>query len=554
MLRNLKIENIAVIESADIAFEDGLNIMTGETGAGKSIVIDAISAILGERTSKELVRTGCDKASVTALFEELPKTMHPLLEELGLDEAEDDQLLIRRTISADGKNVCRVNGCPVTVGMLKSLGRELVNIHGQHDSQKLLNPQTHIAYLDTLIGAEDKLAAYRSAFEEWKAIRRDIRALQTDESEKQRRIDLLDYQINEIEAAELSVGEMDELKKSRSFYRNSEKIMASLAAAHGLLSGGDETPGALVEVRSAAEELDAAAGYYDEIEPAAQQLRDLSYQLDDVSETVRGLLDGMDYDPKEAQQVEDRLDYLNKLSRKYGADEEAILQFCEACKKEREEILFSDERLLELTERERKLFDAVKQAAAEISKLRQSGGKLFSERVCAELSFLDMPNVTFLVQQSECELNENGCDSVEFLISPNLGEAPKPLAKIASGGELSRIMLAIKNVLSDKDAVGTLIFDEIDTGVSGHAAVKLGRKLHEAAKGRQVICVTHLAQIAAKADHHFGITKTTANGKTYTDIRLLDWEERKRELARILGGEAVTQAQLDLAQELLTNP
>ena len=554
MLRNLKIENIAVIESADIAFEDGLNIMTGETGAGKSIVIDAISAILGERTSKELVRTGCDMASVTALFEELPKTMHPLLEELGLDEAEDDQLLIRRTISADGKNVCRVNGCPVTVGMLKSLGRELVNIHGQHDSQKLLNPQTHIAYLDTLIGAEDKLTAYRSAFEEWKAIKREIRALQTDESEKQRRIDLLDYQINEIEAAELSVGEMDELKKSRSFYRNSEKIMASLAAAHGLLSGGDETPGALVEVRSAAEELDAAAGYYDEIEPAAQQLRDLSYQLDDVSETVRGLLDGMDYDPKEAQQVEDRLDYLNKLSRKYGADEEAILQFCEACKKEREEILFSDERLLELTERERKLFDAVKQAAAEISKQRQSGGKLFSERVCAELSFLDMPNVTFEVQQIECELNENGCDSVEFLISPNLGEAPKPLAKIASGGELSRIMLAIKSVLSDKDEVGTLIFDEIDTGVSGHAAVKLGRKLHEAAKGRQVICVTHLAQIAAKADHHFGITKTTANGKTYTDIRLLDWEERKRELARILGGEAVTQAQLDLAQELLTNP
>ncbi|MBQ9552874.1 MAG: DNA repair protein RecN [Clostridia bacterium] len=554
MLRNLKIENIAVIESADIAFEDGLNIMTGETGAGKSIVIDAISAILGERTSKELVRTGCDKASVTALFEELPKTMHPLLEELGLDEAEDDQLLIRRTISADGKNVCRVNGCPVTVGMLKSLGRELVNIHGQHDSQKLLNPQTHIAYLDTLIGAEDKLAAYRSAFEEWKAIKREIRALQTDESEKQRRIDLLDYQINEIEAAELSIGEMDELKKSRSFYRNSEKIMASLAAAHGLLSGGDETPGALVEVRSAADELDAAAGYYDEIEPAAQQLRDLSYQLDDVSETVRGLLDDMDYDPKEAQQVEDRLDYLNKLSRKYGADEEAILQFCEACKKEREEILFSDERLVELTEREKKLFDAVKQAAAEISKLRQSGGELFSEQVCAELSFLDMPNVTFEVQQIECELNENGCDSVEFLISPNLGEAPKPLAKIASGGELSRIMLAIKNVLSDKDAVGTLIFDEIDTGVSGHAAVKLGRKLHEAAKGRQVICVTHLAQIAAKADHHFGITKTTANGKTYTDIRLLDWEERKRELARILSGEAVTQAQLDLAHELLTNP
>ncbi len=554
MLRNLKIENIAVIESADIAFEDGLNIMTGETGAGKSIVIDSISAILGERTSRELVRTGCDKASVTALFELPPNALTALLEELGLDEPEDGQFLIRRTISADGKNACRVNGCPVTVGMLRSLGRELVNIHGQHDSQKLLNPKTHLDYLDALLHDEAELTAYRAAFEAWKAVRKEIRALQTDDDEKQRRLDVLDYQIAEIEAAGLTEGEMDELKKSRLFYRNGEKIIASLASAQGLLSGGDEAPGALVEVRSAADELDTAAAYYDEIVPTAQQLREVSYQLDDLSESVRELLESMDYDPQRAQQVEDRLDYLNKLSRKYGADEAAMQQFCEACRAEREAILFSGERLLELEKQERIRDEAVRQAAAKLSQLRRTGGELFSKRVCEELSFLDMPNVTFVVEQTECELNENGGDAVEFLISANLGEAPKPLAKIASGGELSRIMLAIKNVLSDTDEVSTLIFDEIDTGVSGHAAVKLGRKLHEAAQGRQVICVTHLAQIAARADHHFGIAKSTANGKTYTDIQLLDWEQRKRELARILGGEAVTQAQLDLAQELLTNP
>ncbi len=553
MLRNLKIENIAVIESAEIAFEDGLNIMTGETGAGKSIVIDAISAILGERTSKELVRTGSDKASVTALFEVQPEAFAALMDELGLDEPEDGQLLIRRTISADGKNACRVNGCPVTVGMLRTLGRELVNIHGQHDSQKLLNPKTHLAYLDALLHDEKELADYRAAFDAWKAVCREIRSLQTDDAEKQRKLDLLNYQIGEIEAAELTEGEMDELKKSRAFYRNSEKILSSLAAAQGLLNGGDELPGALVEVRSAADELDAAAAYYEEIEPTAQQLRELSYQLDDVSETVRDLLESMDYDPQLAQQVEDRLDALNRLSRKYGADEAAMLAFCEDCRKQRDAILFSDERLQELTEREKACYQAVRQAADQLSGLRREGGKLFAKRVCEELSFLDMPNVTFTVEQTDCELNETGCDAVEFLISANLGETPKPLAKIASGGELSRIMLAIKTVLSDSDAVGTLIFDEIDTGVSGHAAVKLGRKLHEAAQGRQVICVTHLAQIAARADHHFGIAKSTANGKTYTRISLLDWEQRKRELARILGGEAVTQAQLDLAQELLTN-
>ncbi len=553
MLRNLTIENIAVIESADIAFDDGLNVMTGETGAGKSIVIDSINAILGERTSKELVRTGCAKASVTALFEEQREVLLPLFEQLGLDEPEDSELLIRRTISADGKNVCRINAQPATVGMLRTLGRELVNIHGQHDSQNLLNPQTHIFYLDSLAKLDEKLKTYRAVFEQRNQIRREIRSLQTDGEEKQRRLDLLDFQIREIEAAELTEGEMDELKKSRLFFRNSEKILSALSSAHGLLSGGEESPGALVEVRSCADELESAAEYYEEVEPVSQQLRELSYQLDDVSESVRSLLDDLDYDPRQAQAVEDRLDYLNKLSRKYGATEADMLRYCEECRAEKERISFSEEHLLALNEEEQKLEKKAKELAAELSNLRREAGDRFSRRVCEELRFLDMPNVTFAAEQTECELNENGMDTVEFLISANLGESPKPLAKIASGGELSRIMLSIKNVLSDRDGVGTLIFDEIDTGVSGHAAVKLGQKLHEAAQGRQVICVTHLAQIASQADHHFRIRKTTANGKTYTDIQPLDWEGRKRELARILGGEAITQAQLDLAQELLTN-
>ncbi|HBL40152.1 MAG TPA: DNA repair protein RecN, partial [Ruminococcaceae bacterium] len=502
---------------------------------------------------KELVRTGCGKASVSALFEVQREALLPVFEKLGLDELEDDELLIRRTISVDGKNACRINAQPATVGMLRTLGRELVNIHGQHDSQRLLNAESHILYLDSLAKSDGKIAAYREAFEQWNRVRREIRSLQTDGEEKQRKIDLLDFQMQEIESAQLTIGEMDELKKSRTFFRNSEKIISALSAAHALLNGGEELPGALVEVKSGADELDSVSDYYADITPVAQQLREISYQLDDVCESVRNLSDDLDYDPQHAQAVEDRLDYLNRLSRKYGATEEDMLRFYEECRAEKEKIEFSDEHLLALSEEEKKLAKYVKILARELSALRREAGAVFSQRVCEELRFLDMPNVTFVVEQNECELNENGMDAVEFLISANLGENPKPLAKIASGGELSRIMLSIKNVLSDKDGVGTLIFDEIDTGVSGHAAVKLGRKLYEVAQGRQVICVTHLAQIASQANHHFCIRKSTSNGQTYTDIQPLDWDGRKRELARILGGETITQAQLDLAQELLTN-
>ena len=553
MLQNLKIENVAIIESADIFFEKGLNIMTGETGAGKSIIIDSINAVLGERTSRELVRTGCNKASVTALFRTESKSVSAFLDECGIEAESDGSLLISRSISADGKNVCRINGCPVTVGMLKTLGRELINIHGQHDSQLLLNPESHCSFIDSMAGNEKLLEEYRAAYDKLNALRREISSLITDDEEKNRKIELLTYQIDEIENAQLTVGEMDELKAARTLHRNSEKIISAVNAAYSLLNGFDENQGAVQQVKMSCSQLDGVSEYYQPLEDTADKLREFYYQLEDIQDSLASTVDGLEYDPQYAQAVEDRLDYLNRLSRKYGATEADMLEFCEKCKAERREIEFSDERLLQLESEENNQKRLVISLADELTKRRLETGKAFSEKVMTELEFLDMPNVIFETDRKEISPSENGADEIEFLISPNLGENPKPLAKIASGGELSRIMLAIKNVLSDKDNIGTLIFDEIDTGVSGRAASKLGKKLYEVSSGRQVICVTHLAQIAAQADFHFEISKSSKDGKTYTSVTPLDREGRKYELARIIGGgESVTQTQLDMAEEMLT--
>ena len=553
MLRNLKIENVAIIESADICFDSGLNIMTGETGAGKSIVIDSINAVLGERTSRELVRTGTQKASVTAVFKSESDKVKVLLDELDIDSEDDGTLIIRRTITADGKNACRINGTPVTVGMLKSLGRELINIHGQHDSQRLLDPESHCGFVDEMAGNTALLNEYKNYFYSLCDVRREIASLVTNEEEKARRIELLTYQITEIENAQLTPGEMEELRSTKLFYRNIEKILAAVNEAYSLISGGDEVVGALQEVKMAANRLDDMSEFSAVVGENAQLLHDISYQLEDMEDRLRSSLDELEYDPEYFSQVEARLDYLNKLSRKYGSTEEEMLEFCERCKKEREEIELSDERVNELNRSEVELSQKVKELSQQLTDIRVSVGESFASAVKSELAFLDMPNVVFIVDRKPVAFNENGADEIEFLISPNAGENPKPLAKIASGGELSRIMLAIKNVLSDKDSIGTLIFDEIDTGVSGRAAVKLGKKLKEVSSGRQVICVTHLAQIASQADHHFSISKSTVNDKTYTAVKPLDRDGRKYELARIIGGESVTQTQLDMAEEMLTN-
>lgn len=552
MLQNLKIENVAIIESADIFFEKGLNIMTGETGAGKSIVIDSINAILGERTSRELVRTGCNKANVTALFKTQSSSVSSVLEELGIESEADGSLLISRSISLDGKNVCRINGMPVTVGMLKTLGRELINIHGQHDSQQLLNPETHCSFVDKLAGNGGLLEEYTSAFDKLSQLKREIASLQTDDAAKARKIELLTYQIDEIENASLTVGEMEELKSVRTLHRNSEKIIGNVNEAYALLNGADEMSGALEQIKMSARQLDSVSQYYSALDENAEKLREIGYLIEDVQDRLTSVMDELEYDPQYAQAVEDRLDYLNRLSRKYGETEEEMLDFCEKCKKERQDIELSDERLIQLEAEEKKLYEYVVSLAEKLTQSRKTTGVDFSEKVRDELVFLDMPNVVFAVDIRPCALNENGADEVEFLISPNLGEAPKPMAKIASGGELSRIMLAIKNVLSDKDGTETLIFDEIDAGVSGRAASKLGKKLAAVSDGRQVICVTHLAQIAVQADHHFEISKASHDGKTYTSVTPLDFDGRKRELARIIGGEEITQAQLDMAAEMLT--
>lgn len=553
MLQNLKIENVAIIENADIYFDNGLNIMTGETGAGKSIIIDSINAVLGERTSRELVRTGTQKASVTAVFKSSNEKINFLLDEFGVDPDDDGTLIIRRSITSDGKNTCRINGTPVTVGMLKSLGRELINIHGQHDSQKLLDPTSHCAFIDEMAGNSDLIEEYKNYYFELCDLRREISSLITNDEEKSRKIDLLSYQIDEIENAQLTIGEMEELRSTKVFYRNIEKILSAVNESYSLICGSDDVAGALQEVKMAANRLDDVSEFSSTVSENAQLIHDISYQLEDIEERLRNTLDELEYDPEYISQVEARLDYLNKLSRKYGSTEEEILAFCEQCHKEKSAIEFSDERVAELNQREVELTQKVKELAHKLTERRMEVGGTFASAVKAELAFLDMPNVIFIVDKKSVPLNENGADEIEFLISPNAGENPKPLAKIASGGELSRIMLAIKNVLSDKDNIGTLIFDEIDTGVSGRAAIKLGKKLKEVSSGRQVICVTHLAQIAAQADHHFLISKSTINEKTFTSVNPLDREGRKYELARIIGGEEVTQTQLDMAEEMLTN-
>lgn len=551
MLSNLQIENIAVIKSASIDFENGFNVMTGETGAGKSIVIDSLNAILGERTSRELIRSGADSASVCAEFQNVGDNVKNELEKLGIEK--DDTLIVSRKLTPDGKNVCRINGMPATVSMLKALGVQLVNIHGQLDNQSLLSPETHCSFIDKLAGGGRELNEFKELYSLYIKKENELKSLNTDVNEKNRRLDILNYQIEEIQKADIRPGEKDELTEKLGFLRNAEKVLDLLHTAYAALNGDGEMPGAADVAADAASKLLSAADYSSDFTETANGVNDAAMNLSAYTEELRDKIYSLDYDPNETERAEERLDVIYRLSQKYGDSEEDILAYLENAEKERDALSFSDERAEQLRAETEKAYNEALAAAKKLSEIRIEAGKKFSADVERELAFLDMPSVKFIVNDSVGELYENGIDNIEFLLSANAGEEPKPLSKIASGGELSRIMLAIKCVLSELDDIDTLIFDEIDSGVSGRAALKIAAKMKELSKTHQVICVTHLAQIAAFADEHKLISKEEKDGRTYTCIASLDYNGRKYELARIMGGLTVTQSILNSAEELLSS-
>ncbi len=548
MLISLKIENIAVIESVEVEFDKGLNVMTGETGAGKSIVIDAINAVLGERTSRELIRTGEESAKVYAEFADISDETEQILDELGIEKMSDKTLVISRSLNNAGRNVCRVNGCPVTVSALKELAGGLINIHGQHDSQALLSPEKHCGFIDSLAENEELRSKYRKVFTNLISVKKELDSLYDTRDEKAARLDYLNFQINEITEADIKIGEREELNKEKTLLSNSGKVIKALEKAYAALNDDE---GAAAGVELCAGELEVASRYYGEAESVAKTVRGISYELSECMSDIRTLADSFDYNPERLSEINERLDLLFRLSLKYGSDESEILEKLDAAIKEREEIEVSDERIGELESRLYALSDEIKILASKLTKSRLDAASEFEKKVKAELEFLDMPKVNFIVERRETAMTSKGADAIEFLISANAGQEPRPIAKIASGGELSRIMLAIKNVLSDKDNVGTLIFDEIDTGVSGSAAEKIALKLYEVSRGRQVICVTHLARIAAQADTHMKITKSSTDSKTFTQISTLDFDERAAEIARITAGGSITALQLETAKEML---
>lgn len=552
MLSVLKIENIAIIESAEIEFSRGFNVLSGETGAGKSIILDSINAVLGFRTSRELIRTGASEARVTALFSCISESVERVLNELSLPLTPDKTLLVSRVISPD-KNICKVNNALTNVSALREIGAELISIHGQQDNRELLNNETHISYIDSIGDLTVLVWDYRACYEELLSLKSQIKRLSGNKEEKARRIDILSYQIDELEKAEINPGEWDSLKNRRTELQNFERIQESLSAAYDALSGGDSYKGAVEMVSGAFRELSAIGKFSNEIQAIAENIGNLYYELSDAADTVRDSISSDGYNPLELEEIENRIDLIYKLSKKYGETEEEMLEFLENAKKELSEISLSDEVLDELKIKYSKKLTEAEACAKILSEKRKEEAKSFCERVCEELRFLDMPSVQFLVDFKEVELCENGIDGVEFLISANVGEIPKPIAKIASGGELSRIMLALKTVLADKDKIPTMIFDEIDAGVSGRAALKVASKLKEVSVGKQVLCVTHLAQLMSYADSHYLIEKAVREGKTYTGVTLLDLEGRKKEIARITSGGEITKTQLDNALEMINS-
>lgn len=549
MLSSLQIENVAVIQKANVHFEKGLNVLTGETGAGKSILIDSINAILGNRTSKDLVRTGAAKAVIRAAFEDVPPAVLDSLEKAGYERSE--ALLLSREITAEGKSTCRINGMPATAAVLRELCGGLININGQHDSVGLLNPARHEVILDAYAQNSAEYQAYYAIYRELVGVKKALDAMITDESEKQRRIDLLSYQVQEIDDAGLTAGEEQTLESRRKVLANASTIRDRIAQCYALLSGGDEAPGAVDLLGEASNAVDAAAQLDGELSAGAGQLLDLYYTAKDVAADLIGRLDAYDTNDAELDEIEQRIDLIYKLRRKYGDTVEDILAFGERARKELEMIQSSQERVEHLQKEQRRLYTLAREKAEALTQTRLKAFDELNKRISGTLDFLNMPGVRMTLRHSRGPLASHGQDSIEFYISTNPGEAPKPLAKIASGGELSRITLAIKNAMADKDAVPTVIYDEIDSGVSGKAASRIGEVLRQSAEGHQILCITHTAQIAALADCHLLIQKNITNERTYTEIHPLDENGRVEALARLISGDHVTELSLANAREML---
>ncbi|MDD6479138.1 MAG: DNA repair protein RecN [Oscillospiraceae bacterium] len=548
MLEFLHIENIAVIEKSDIELSNGLNILTGETGAGKSIIIDSINAILGERTSKDLIRTGCERAEVSAIFSNLNKPVLDLLCENGFSVDEDGKLLVKRVLSQSGGSV-KINGKPSTVSLLKIIGQALVNIHGQHDNQNLLDPQNHILYIDKMAENEQLLSDYYQEFKRLNAIRKELRALEMDEEEKARKIELLKYQIDEIERADITVGEVASLKEKISLAHSKEKILNTINTISGIFEGSDDKNGVisgLEEINRLLSQIDIKA-----LEADSQHLSDALFTIKDVSQNIRDYESNEGIDNLDLNALEERLDLLRRIMLKYGGSEEKVFEYLENSKADLEKIAFSEKRIDELSSELDNSTECLIEKAEKLTKSRIDASNKFAKEICNVLSFLDMPSVKFLVDIKKGRYTKIGCDEIEFLIGTNVGEDIKPLYKIASGGELSRVMLAIKSVLAEKDDTQTLIFDEIDTGISGHAASKVGVQLKKVSKNRQVISVTHLAQISAFADNHLLIQKHTENDRVFTNVKSLSYDEKILEIARIMSGNKITDNLYNSAKELL---
>ncbi len=554
MLDFLHIENIAVIEKVDIDFKNGFNVLTGETGAGKSIIIDSIFALMGERTSRELIRHGAEKAVVSASFSDIGKIAEQKISELGF-ELQDEGLIIQRTLFADGRGQVRINGLPANVSTLKEIGKLLINIHGQHDSQNLLNPEKHLAYIDAYAENEDIRLEYLSAFENFRTISKELNSIITDEDEKLRRSEYLKFQIAEIEKADIKPGEIEKLKNYIKLSRNSAKLISSLKSTIGAISGegDDEIFSALDKLKTAKQGLLAVVNELPNAKSVLELLENAILDVESVCFDSKELLEEVQFDPQKAEEYQTRLDSLRGIMLKYGGSEEEALNSLNRAKAELELIETNEKRKTELENLLSKAEDRLIQCGKSLTASRKKAAKEISEKICFELSFLDFDSAVFTADFKEGRYTKNGCDVAEFLISANVGESPKPLAKIASGGELSRIMLAIRSVLSLRDDVETLIFDEIDTGISGHAAGKVAVKLYGVAKNKQVICVTHLAQIASFADNHFLIKKSSENGKTYTSVKPLDQEGKVYEIARIISGDEFTDNLLNTAKEMLNN-
>lgn len=551
MLSNLKIENIAIIESASIDFENNFNCLTGETGAGKSIIIDSINAVLGEKTSRELIRTGESKATVSAFFTDVSDRVLQELETAGIEPEDDRTLSVLRIMTKDGRNNCRINGNTVTVSMLKKIGLSLINIHGQSDNQELMSSELHYTFIDAVADNKNLYEDYYDAFCKLNEIKHSISEISIDEARKARQTDLLTHQIDELKKADIRVGEKEELNERKTVINNSQRLLSLLNEAYAALSGSDEFSGAVSMLFDAARALTDVSRILSDTAAMAETLNDMAYTADSYLSDISNLIENSMYDEREIADIEERLDVIYRMSKKYGETEEEMLEFLDKCEKELHNITYSDELLEELNRQLEFQTVTTRQKAEILSQSRKTAAEDFEKKIMKELSFLDMPDTVFKVQFRSTDFSEIGIDDIEFLISANKGEELKPLAKIASGGELSRIMLAIKSVLADKDETDTLIFDEIDAGVSGRAAGKIALKLNDVSKHRQVLCITHLPSIAAFADNHMLISKKVSGEKTYTSVTPLDFDSRVSEIARIIGGNENDKAHLESARQLL---